>query len=208
MTTSRTDFNTSWLTEMPSGLGVFETYDALEYHIRDLLKHGAKPEKVGDKLKKIDLSTSVYYWYDADDDIILGAGLDKKPQALVVNILGKNPKYRNKPPYASDLYDAILKDIGGSIRIHSDTQLSDQGYAVWKKLLNLGHTVSVYDHENPGKTFASFTDVNQMDQFFRNDDTDYERYQFVLSEQNYLAECRSFFNTRRYRELSGLKTED
>ena len=32
---SRENFNRSWLTEMPQGLGQFETFDTLEYHIHD-----------------------------------------------------------------------------------------------------------------------------------------------------------------------------
>jgi len=102
----------------------------------------------------------------------------------------------------------ILKDSGKNIRILSDTQLSDQGYAVWKQLFAKGHKVSVYDRNQPGKTFKTFNDPTEMDQYFAQDDTDYERYQFVLSEQTNIAECRSFFNIRRYRELTGLSLED
>lgn len=208
MNTSRTDFNATWLSEMPAGLGSFETFDALEYHIRDLIKNGKKPQQVKDDLFKIDMDNSVYYWYSSDDQIVLGAGLDKKPQALVINLTGKNPQYRNRAPYASDLYHAILRDTSANIRVVSDTQMSDSGYAIWKNLLQRGHTISVYDRENPGKSFKTLNSVAEMDQFFRDDDTDYARYQFVLSEKNAIAECRSFFHTRRYRELSGLLLED
>jgi hypothetical protein len=208
MTTSRTDFIGTWLNEMPSGLGSFETYDGLVYTIKDLLKNNAEKIQVDTDLYKIELQSSVYYWYEFNNKILLGIILDKKPQGLVVGLTGKHPSLRSKAPYASDLYHLILKDSGKNIRILSDTQLSDQGYAVWKQLFAKGHKVSVYDRNQPGKTFKTFNNPNEMDQYFAQDDTDYERYQFVLSEQTNIAECRSFFNIRRYRELTGLSLED
>jgi hypothetical protein len=208
MTTSRTDFVETWLNEMPSGLGSFETYDGLVYTIKDLLKNNAEKIQVDTNLYKIELPTSVCYWYESNNKILLGVILDKKSQGLVVGLTGKLPSLRSKAPYASDLYHLILKDSGKNIRILSDTQLSDQGYAVWKQLFAKGHKVSVYDRNQPGKTFKTFNDPNEMDQYFAQDDTDYERYQFVLSEQTNIAECRSFFNIRRYRELTGLSLED
>jgi hypothetical protein len=208
MTTSRTDFVDTWLNEMPSGLGSFETYDGLVYTIKDLLKNNAKKIQVDTNLYKIELQSSVCYWYESNNKILLGVILDKKPQGLVVGLTGKLPSLRSKAPYASDLYHLILKDSGKNIRILSDTQLSDQGYAVWKQLFAKGHKVSVYDRNQPGKTFKTFNNPNEMDQYFAQDDTDYERYQFVLSEQTNIAECRSFFNIRRYRELTGLSLED
>jgi hypothetical protein len=41
-----------------------------------------------------------------------------------------------------------------------------------------------------------------MDRYFGNDDTNFRQYQYVLSEAGeVLAETRSYFNTRRMREL-------
>jgi hypothetical protein len=44
MTTSRHDFNQTWLVEMPSGLGSIETFDTIEYNINDLIANGIKPQ--------------------------------------------------------------------------------------------------------------------------------------------------------------------
>ena len=206
--TSRSDFENTWLAEMPSGPGRFETYDALVYHIKDLLENNIKKQEVSSNFFKIELSSSIYYWFEDQGQILLGTHLYKKPQGLIVGLTGKNPSLKGKPPYASDMYGLILKDNNSSIRILSDTQLSDEGYSIWKTLLSRGFKVSVYDRNEPGKTFQTFTDIKQMDQYFKDDDKDYERYQFVLSEQKNLAECRNFFNIRRYRELAGLSLKD
>lgn len=204
MATSRTDFNETWLTEMPQGLGSFETYDMLEYNIKDLLNNGIVPEYLINGIKKIDLSQTMVYWYeDKNGIIILGVELDKRPQGLIVRLTGKNPRYIGKPPYASDLYQIILQDNKTkSIRLLSDESLSDEGKQIWDRLFSMGLNVSVYDRESPGKSFKTFKTKKEMDRYFKLDDTDFKRYQYVLSETGeMLAETRSYFNTRRMREL-------
>jgi len=208
--TSRNDFNNTWLYEMPSGLGSFEIFDAFIYTLNDLRSTNIPITKLDNNLNKIDLPSSVYYWYEKDGEILMGSELHKKPQGLVVSVTAKNPKYRGKPPFASDLYRIILQDNSNlNIRILSDTQLSDEGYSIWKYLLNSGVKISVYDRENPGKSFKTFDNIEDMEQYFEHDNTDFKRYQYVMSESIIqIAECKSFFNTRRYRELAGLDLKD
>jgi hypothetical protein len=155
---SRENFNQTWLTEMPQGLGSFETFDAIEYHIRDLFRNGIKPSDLGNGLKKVELSQTMYYWYqDHTGAISLGVSLNKEPQGLVVSLTGKNPALKNRPPFASDLYNTILADNKtSSIRLLSDESLSDEGKALWDRLFKQGHAVSIYDREQPGKTFKTF----------------------------------------------------
>jgi hypothetical protein len=200
-TTSRTSFNETWLCEMPSGLGSFETFDTLEYSIKDFLTHGLKSEVLHSDLRKIDAGEVLLYWFGTDTEVKLGTELRKKPEALVVSITGKNPRLRGKAPYASDLYAAILKDSGRNIRLVSDTQLSDEGLKLWKKLVKLGHRVSVYDRDEPGESFKSFESPNELDAFFKDDDTNFTRYQFVLSEDvKQFCSMRASFRLRLLRE--------
>ena len=207
---SRDSFNETWLSEMPSGLGSFETFDALEYTIKGLLKHGLTPKELADGLKRIISDDLYFYWYEADGEIALAVELERKPQGLVVSVVGKNPKLRGKAPYASELYSAILKDTDKSVRIVSDTQLSDEGLALWKKMLTLGHKITVYDQDEPGKTFRSFDTPDELDAFFKHDDDDFKRYQYVLSESTQkLGELRARFNLRKYREgVPGMSLSD
>jgi hypothetical protein len=208
--TGRTDFNKTWLTEMPEGLGSFHTFNQLEYNINDLKKNNIPVEDLGSGLKKIELDQTVYYWYENSDMVLLGVELDKRPQGWVVRLTGKNPKILKSPPFASDLYDAVLRDNKHrSIRILSDVQLSDEGYDIWKKLFAQGHKISVYDRTIPGKSFQTFTSMEDFDKYFKHDDSEYKKYQYVISESgSMIAETRSHFSTRRYRELSGLSLED
>lgn len=195
--------------EMPSGLGSFETYDALVYNIKDRIANGSKVETIGNSASKIASGQTVFYWISNEDTIVLGVELQVKSQGLVVSVTGKHPKWKGRAPFASDLYGTIVADNHKSLRLHSDSQLSDEGLLLWKRLLSSGKKVSVYDQQNPGKSFATFSTAAEMDQYFANDNTDYMRYQYVVSESGEpLAETRSFFNTRRYRELAGLNLED
>jgi hypothetical protein len=200
---SREDFVNTWLTEMPQGLGSFETYDALKYNINDLKSNGIEPQDLSNGIKKIELSQTVYYWVDDNQgNIALGVELEKRPQALVVILTGKNPNLRKKPPFASDLYKFILADNKNlSLRLMSDESLSDEGKAIWDRLFDMGLNVSVYDKEEPGKTFTTLKSKEEMNQYFKYDDSDFTRYQYVLSESGeMLAETRAFFHTRRFRE--------
>jgi len=124
---------------------------------------------------------------------------------------GKNPSYKGRPPYASDIYNAILNDSDKPIVLKSDIQLSDEGYSIWKKLYHLGHTISVYDRNKPGSSFIHLPNIEDMDKFI-NTSIDFKRYQFVLSENqnksNMLGELISVFGTRQGREITGLLLED
>jgi len=207
--TSRTDFIETWLFEMPEGTGHFEIYDALEYGIKDLIQSGFAPIKLAGDLYKIEGVNIVYYWIEKDKTILLGCELEKRPQGLVINTTGKNPNIRGKAPFASDLYTAILHDQQSSIRILSDETLSDEGYNIWKRLFKLGNKISVYDKQTPGQTFQTFNNIEDMDEYFQYDNTDYQRYQFVLSPQGIiLGETRNNFHIRRIRETTPLGVED
>lgn len=58
---SRSDFIDTWLVEMPSGSGNFETFDALIYGIKDLIKHGFKPVKISENLFRL-INGQVFYY--------------------------------------------------------------------------------------------------------------------------------------------------
>lgn len=203
---SRSDFNESWLVEMPEGLGKLDLFDMIQYNIRERIKAGSSVEHIGN-ISKITGSQTAFYWIEQNGHIAIGVELSVKPQALVVNAIAKNPMYRGRPPYASELYAAILKDQPKSIRPMSDTQLSDEGFKIWQKLLSAGHKVSVYDNKNPGQTFKTFNSLKELNDYFQDDDSEFRRYQFVISESTMFGETQSFFLTRRLRELGGLSVE-
>jgi hypothetical protein len=209
---TRTIFNESWISEMPTGLGEFETFDGLEYNIKEFIKFGIKIEDLGNNLKKIYSDPVMYYWYEKDGEIQLATELRKENECLIVKMTGKNPKLKGKPPYASDLYSAILKDTDKNIRLTSDDSLSDEGYGIWKKLFKLGYTISVYDisdFKKVGQSLISLTSIEDMDNYFKNDDNNYKKYQYVLSENGIAGvRVRSSFRCRANLETTSNMTLD
>lgn len=201
---SRKSFVETWLKEMPSGLGQFETLDALTYSIKDFLRYGVTPRQVKDNLFVIDIGTVMIYWFGSGDGnrIDIAVELKKESEALVVTMLGKDRSLKGREPFASDLYSSILKDVSENLRIKSDKFLSDEGFKVWKSLVQRGHKISVYDSQEPSKTFKTFDSDKELDSFFANDNTDFTRFQFVMSEDIIsLLKVRSSFNLRKHREL-------
>lgn len=201
---NRQDFILTWLSEAPMGVGnIGASFEQLVYSIRDRIEFGGKVVSLGNGYFKLEGEQVKYYWYGSKDNILAATELQVHSQGLKVNLTGKQNS--NQPPYMSDMYDMILRDNKQSIRLVSDDQLSDDGFKLWKRLLNLGHKISVYDRENPGLSFKSFTNISDLEQYFKLHDQKFTRYQFVLSESiEVLGETRSYFNTRRMRELTGL----
>ena len=204
---SRLDFEVSWLAESPEGFGETELIDMMSYNITDALNHGLKKIDLGTGYFKIEGHHILYYWYESDNQIQLAAEFSIKPHAIVVNAIGK--LHKKVPPYATDLYNVVLNDrknITGSvnnIRLLSDKTLSNSGLEIWKNLLKQGHKISVYDSSNPGASFVEIENVEELLKFFKHDDLDFRRWQYVLSEAKTYAETRAIFNTRRMRELAG-----
>ena len=200
MTTDRTSFNETWLSESPSRIKPVNFYPNLLDTIKDLISYNKQPIDLGNGYFKIVMESLLYYWYeDANSVIQLIIELSKCPQGLRVNLVGKNPSITGQKPFASDLYNAILNDTKKGIRITSDTQLSDEGLNIWKRLYSCGHVVSIYNNEFPGKTFHTINDMKEFNDYF-GDSPDFKKYQFVLNELSFLPETRCYFNTRAIRE--------
>jgi len=202
MTTSRTDFNNTWLFETPMGIGTIDTYQQLVYNIKDLIKYGVNVIPLPNNLNKIDGEVK-YYWFGDNDNIILGTEVHHHPQGMTVSITGKNPTYKGKQPFASELYSRILDDNPLSLRLMSDQDLSDEGYELWKNMLKNGYYISIYDKELPGGTFNTLHNIEEFNQYFKKHDPSFRRYQYVLSNKKTIGETRGFFHIRRYRELCG-----
>lgn len=212
MSDSRQDFIDSWLTEMPVGVGKIghgffspaprDATPRIYFSTTGLIMFEVDPEQLPNGYKRIIGSQTAFYWHETDGEIDIACELSVAPQSLTVNAIGKPAESKM---HASDLYNVVLQNTNVSIRFMSDKKLSDSGYDLWKRLLSIGHTVSVYDSSAPGNSLITMKTVDDLDRFYRAGDNSYERYQFVLSESGMmLAETRSFFNTRRMRELSGL----
>lgn len=201
---SRTQFIESWLFEMPERIDDLEAYDTLAWTIKDRISGGETPQQIKPGIYKLGKQI-LLYWMGTPNKVDLAMELAQKPQSLVINLTGKHPLLQGKPPYATDLYAAILDDNETSL-IVSDATLTDSGINIWKKLVQLGYYVTVYNMDKPGHSRQTIKSPHELDVFLAKDDTDYRRWRFVISKPGIqIGETVSAFNTRRYRELAGME---
>lgn len=201
---SRTEFIESWLMEMPELTDNLEAYDILSWTIKDRISGGETPTEVKPGIYKLG-NQIVLYWIGPPTRVDLAIELAQKAQSMVINLTGKNPQLRHKSPHATDLYTVILDDNQTSLII-SDASLSEAGAAIWKRLVQMGYYVTVYNTEKPGHSRQTFKSPQELDAFLARDDSDYKKWRFVLSKPGMqIGETVSAFNTRRYRELAGME---
>jgi hypothetical protein len=206
MSSSRGNFVETFLYEMPMGTPKTDFSQRIIQDIREK-QDFYDTINVKNNLYKLEGRQLVYYWYEQNGNILLGAEFQKKPNALSINYIGKPNK--NGPPYASDLYLDVLADrknmefTNNSI-LMSDDKLSDEGFKIWARLLKNGHHISVYNLDSPGQSFIKINTLDDLRNYYKHDDQHYKKYRYIISEsfQDYL-EIKSYFGVRRLRETSG-----
>lgn len=167
--------------------------------LNNFLKHGIEKKKVKQNIFKLTSDSIGYYWCEDDEQPVLIVEVKIQPDAVSVYMLGKKSEVFGKPPYASDLYEAILSDSGKSILI-SDEYLTDQSFDVWAKLLKDGKTISVYDTKT-----ADIQKIDSADALKTFYHPSGNRFRFVLSE-NTLKESgiRADFSRYRFRRNNSI----
>lgn len=203
ITDNRQEFIESWLAEMPEGFGSIALYSSLKHNLEELIAKGAEPKTVSQNVWKVTVGSISFYWMGTTDTFDIIAEVEHKPQSLVINSVSKNNYLRGEPPYASQLYAAMLDDNPHSL-LFSDSTLSQQGLNLWKNLVKQGYVVSVFDSQEPGKTRQTFSTPQELEKFYKLYEPSYRRYRYVLSKQGaQIMETIAHFNTRRLRELAG-----
>jgi hypothetical protein len=206
--TSRLDFANTWLVESPFGTeDPADRIDSLVMLIAELQKTG-KTTKLGNNFHKIEDNISVIYWYSNNsDEVELACQFAKRPQALETTLIGKRTS--GQPPWAVDLYDAVLKDqksiefASPFIKLFSGDVVRESALTMWGRLLDLGNHILVYDLKNPGK-YVKIQTVADLNQYFSMTDRNFERYQYVLSESTQYGSLVGFFVLYEWRRLAGM----
>jgi hypothetical protein len=203
----RQAFNESWLFEMPKRLN--QSDDSFYGFLLNLKQYCKENPKnvydLGNGWFKYQGISIVFYWYKKDDDIIVGGEFDIKPQSTIVIYSGKNPNYKNQIPYASDLYELVLKDQNKPIGLESDKFLSDSAFKIWSKLLSLCHKIKVYDIRSPGSSFKEIKNIDDLKSYF-SEDENHKNFRYILAENNelYLELKISKFGRRKYQKENNL----
>lgn len=201
----RQSFFESWIQEMPQHKANRNDITALRYNISDLIKY--IPERsLGNDIFSIVGQTSVFVYYKKRDAILAAIELTQRPENLTVISVGKDIDYEKNPPFVTDLYAAALNIAQGkSLKLTSDNMMTSDGLEVWRRLLDQGYAISVFDQTNPGTSHVKIDDYSQLTQYFGTDPK-YANYRYTLSESvtHWVHTVREVFLTRRLRELAGI----
>lgn len=175
--TFKTSFNEYWLFESPmaSGHSAHNPYEDLVYAIKENIKNGQQIINVSAVLKKLVVNSSVIYWIEHNNIIDIVTEFKKVPDGLYVEISGKR---QGSPIYASDFYKMVLQD--SSRLIFSGDVMSDQGFGIWKQLINSGSKLFVYNTDNALDRTTVDSEEDLLKYF--QGSVDYKKYRFVLSE--------------------------
>lgn len=197
LSNSRVDFVNSWVNESPQRVDPINSFSVLIDNIKSLSEY-YDVITINSTLRKIEANDLIVYWIEQNNEIALAIELTKKPHTYEVNLTGKNDKFRNQPPFASDLYIDILKDCGSAIKITSDKTLTDEGAAIWKKLLRSGLKVFVYNMND----LSNLIRLNSIEDIENNLNDSNTR--FILSEAKVAVVVESRFRLRKYRETNSI----
>lgn len=163
-------------------------------------------------LKKVENTSKSFAYYMTDKAGVIVVGTIFKrlssgdPNSLEVSLTAKNPTYYSKPPYATDLYVAILESLGSDGKIYSDSMVSDDGVAIWKKLVTgkIG-VVSVVDISDPTRVIQTINNVADINKYYTRGHHEYKKYRFLLTLHPIQTAAQS--ETNRLQELAGLKKD-
>jgi len=178
-------FNESWIFEMPryTGPSGHNPFSDLKTVIEANIENGHQPNNLGNNLFNLIIDQfEIYYWVSINSQIKIAARMSRFKNGLSVEIVGKEPGYEQ---FASEFYQSILLTIPGSL-LFSGSLLSKEGLSVWKRLLNSGNVIMVYDPDNT-KNFQKLNTVDDLQKFLGNTEN-YEKYRYVLSKNQTVQE--------------------
>ena len=204
---SRKSFYESWMAESPERIASLNGFGALLDNLQGFMDSYPSVEIEKD-IFYLEGSAVIYFYHKIGNIITTIVELEKKPQALWVVNMAKDPKYQGAPPYMTDIYKEILYlSNGRSLLFTSDKMMTNSGIKVWKKLLDSGYTISVYDTSQPGQSLTRLANAEELEKYIGN--KDYRKYRFILSEAtNWLGCVKEHFTIRRTRELAGITLDE
>lgn len=203
---SRKSFYESWMAESPERIHPLNGFRSLLDNLRGFMDSYPSIEIEND-IYYLEGRDIIYFYHKIGNIITTIVELEKKPQALWVVNMAKDEKYQGAPPYMTDIYKEILYlSNGRSLVFTSDKMMTNSGIKVWKKLLDSGYTVSVYDSSQPGQSLTKISNVDDLEKYIGN--KDYQNYRFILSESTkWLTQVKETFTIRRTRELAGITAD-
>lgn len=198
-------FRKVYLNEAPQRLDSGgSAYDILLIQLQDVASR-KKSTKVSEFIYTVSDGDVDYFWAGSEDAsaVAIAVSLDRtSPGTSVVDLSAKNPEGIGQPPFASDLYVAAATFLGKKIRFTGGKILSSDGLKAWQQLFKHGHTISVYDNQTNTFAVNQVSSLRELEQYW-DENPDFQRFQYVLSEDSGAAFIRGDFAIMEWKRLSG-----
>lgn len=180
------NFYRTFLYEMPwraNGVNSFATHLEL---LRGAISSGGEVVSINPDTHKVITKLDVTYWSGSADasSVSIIVGVEINGRFCKVVLVSKNPLIpKSSPPYASDLYLEIKRDISNnSLVLSSDSVVSDGAISLWGKLVDAGNKVSVFDTSSNKYVLSP---VHTSDDLLRyTGGSPQSKYIFVLDEDS------------------------
>jgi hypothetical protein len=139
------------------------------------IENGYDKEEMGNGLNKLKTDDDIFYWIEKNGTIEIVTQMHETRSGLYIELTGK---LKSSSAHASDFYQMILQSA--KRLIFSGDTLSNEGFGIWKRLIDDGKKLFVYDTNNPENrsTISSEEDLNK----FLGNTQNYKKYRYVLSE--------------------------
>jgi hypothetical protein len=198
----RRDFYESWIKESPQRLYARNDFNTLLNNLTGYMDSYPSKE-IATNLYILEGKQVAFVFYKINDEITTIVELYKEHQVIKVTNVAKKEEYKGKPPYMDKIYEIILSIANNkSLLFTSDSMITDNGLNIWKRLMQNGHTISIYNAEKPGQSLVKLTNIDDLNQYL-SDNISKRNYRFVLSEaKNWFGYVNEYFLTRRVMEIS------
>jgi len=180
-------FNKVFLMEMPQRVPGNNDFDAqLEMLIENLRYSGNKTVNVTENVFKLKLNDQTTYWVgnDTAELVSLIVDIESTGKYSKVALSSKNQSIPfGLPPYASDLYSLISKDMKPQQMVFtSDDTISHEAERLWTRLVAQGKKISVYDNSLNKFVLRPVSSGEELANYIGGPEK--KKFVFVLSESD------------------------
>lgn len=193
-------FGSLFLREQPHPVSGNNPFPILSATIDELVQAEVPVQNLGDSVYQV----GDFYWVGAESAKVkkLCIHLDQVGNLTSVRSVGKQPELTGQPPYALDLYLKLADLSPVGVKFASDQVLSDDGFAVWKRIFQTGRNLLIYNNQSGKFVPERIKSQSQLIQYFT-EHPDNIKYQFVLADIGEIVNLQGQFAILEWKRLAG-----
>lgn len=177
-------FHQTFLAEMPWRVSGSNDFAAQLEMLQENISDGVEIASLGDNVFKAVLGNQITYWMGDNDAQQVSIIVDTEINGNFCKVIltSKNTNLPSKsPPYASDLYSLIQKDLSSlQLTFSSDSLMSDDAIRLWNRIVTRGGKVSVFDTSKHQYILTNVDTPEELEKYIGGMEN--QKYIFVLSE--------------------------